>query len=66
MVTIYETLSQYEKAKQYCDQLLEIAKQTELNDEEQGLVYTAVIPFYLATHQYTWAKKYLSPNKNTR
>ncbi|MGC4038500.1 MAG: histidine kinase dimerization/phosphoacceptor domain -containing protein [Chitinophagaceae bacterium] len=62
-VTIYETLGRQQEAGEFCQQLLRIAGESELNDEEQGLVYSAIIPFYLSSHQYKDAKKYLLPDK---
>lgn len=62
-VNIHELLKQYKLAEFYCDQLLAIACDHILNDEELTLINTAVIRLSLATHNHPRALKYLIDNE---
>ncbi|MDJ1506776.1 tetratricopeptide repeat-containing sensor histidine kinase [Xanthocytophaga agilis] len=62
-VTVYELLKQYTQGQTYCNELLELAEKPDLSPGDYSIIYTAVIPFTIATKQYKLAQKYLQLEK---
>ncbi|HTD42266.1 MAG TPA: histidine kinase dimerization/phosphoacceptor domain -containing protein, partial [Mucilaginibacter sp.] len=60
LINVYLALNQYNSAQIYCNKLIEIYKLTEDKPHPFTQAHIAVIKFFIATHQYPVARKYLS------
>ncbi|MEO3405751.1 histidine kinase dimerization/phosphoacceptor domain -containing protein [Mucilaginibacter sp. CAU 1740] len=60
---IYLALKQYPEAKPYCDNLIALTNNPNLNTYARSTYYELIIRFYTATAQFADALKYLNLNK---
>ncbi|MBE9461434.1 histidine kinase dimerization/phosphoacceptor domain -containing protein [Dyadobacter subterraneus] len=63
IISTLRQLKQNAKAEIYCDELLNIASHLTSREELHNKIYSIVIPFYLATQDYSKAEKYLPLHK---
>ncbi len=59
MIATYTRLKQFPIAQKYVDQLLHFFNNIDKNDSSRDLVYASIIPFFIATKQYSTARSYL-------
>ena len=60
---LYVSLKQYDKAKFYCDQLIQESKNPHINLAILSSYYAEIIQYYIATSQYSNSLTYLNKNK---
>jgi two-component sensor histidine kinase len=60
---LYMALKQFNKAKYYCDQLIEEARNPHINLSILNAYYVEIIQYYIATSQYSNSLTYLRKNK---
>lgn len=60
----YTKLKQYDKAKPYCDTLLNFARSKTMADQTRWNIYYMVALYYVGTGQYAKARLYLTKNNN--
>jgi two-component sensor histidine kinase/tetratricopeptide (TPR) repeat protein len=56
----YNRLKQYTTAQLYCNQLISISGKLAKYDSQQQRIYANIIPFFLASKQYSQARYYLT------
>jgi two-component sensor histidine kinase len=60
---LYVALRQYDKAKFYCEQLIQETKNPHINPAILSAYYAEIIQYYIATSQYSNSLTYLKKNK---
>src|SRR5260221_6387567 len=60
---LYVALKQFDKAKFYCDQLIQETKNPHINLAILSAYYAEIIQYYIATSQYSNSLTYLKKNK---
>ncbi|CAA9286865.1 MAG: Two-component system sensor histidine kinase [uncultured Cytophagales bacterium] len=63
LVNIYTELKQYPLAQLYCNQLLVLSSNLGKNDNDRGIIYDKIIPFFIDSKQYRQAREHLAELK---